>query len=447
MSFSNLSFSPDKVLKQIFQSINQIRVQYGRTPLQFDQDLSFLAGEHAVRMSTNTVPFGHDGFNDRQLSTPMAISYSENIAMIDPHDNPANQIIMSWLARPSAFSRILASFTHTGIGVAEDENGNKYYCCQILVSKKTRLTRKEQLLLVGRYINRIRIRKKLKPLAYSLVATARIFDMAKQLPESLLGITTTRVKLMFPSCIEAEYLTEKFSYSTDNLEQFLKMIYEHSNSNRMVRKDFTDMAFIMKYINQENVVCTLLLAKCKSAYRKVPVKDLHYSMGSQCLQLVNDYRLAHKLSPLIFSHQYCRFANKYVVKMMNKEIELDDSKITRLLKRRIPNSKTKVGAYKIPMSFDPLREFFLIWISDYHTRAKLLGDFTHFGFGMAVIEDSLCYAIRILVKMPKEENADANDVPAATYDEENTQYASLTSDESIFEENPKNTEETFRLTP
>ncbi|OHT12261.1 hypothetical protein TRFO_18073 [Tritrichomonas foetus] len=444
-SVSNPNCVPEKILRKIFDSVNEVREQYNRPPLQFSKELSFLAGEHACNMSTNKVPVGHDGFHERQMHTPMAITFSENIAVIDDHINPAQNVVVKWLSKSSTFSRILASFTHTGVGVAESDDG-VFYCCQIYATFKTKLSKKDQLLLVGRFVNKIRFRKGLKPLAFSLSATAKLISLSNEVPEAILGITTTRIKLMFQNCSEAEYIMEKFPHSPDTLQNFFNTIMEHSNYQRNIRKDYTDIAFAMKYINQDNVVCAMLLAKCTSAYKKIPVIDMHYPMAAKFLQLVNDYRAAHKMKCIKLSHQWCRFADKYTLKMMNREIEIDDSKVKSILNKLQPsNTKVSVGACLIPMSYDPVRELFLIWISNFNTRIKILSDVNNFGLGISVSSDGkLCYAIRIFGNAQNDDSPEPENVE---YDPQTSQYACLTSDANGGnEEVPRNTSATFRLT-
>lgn len=437
--------TPEQILKRIFELVNQVREQYNRAPLQFSKELSFLAGEHAINMSTKKVPYGHDGFDLRLKETPMAISFSENIAELSGSQDPAQEIVVNWLSSPSSFSRILSSFTHTGIGAAESEE-SKWYCCQIFATIKTKMSKKEQLLLVGRHINRIRMRKDLIPLSFSLTATSKLSQMLIESPENLSFFSSVKAKKLFPDCHECEYMLERVPNSPDFLKSFFKILREKSNYSKGIKNEsYTDLAFTTKLGSHDNVTCLLVLAECPSFYRKISKFDIHFPFAAKCLQLVNDYRLSHFMKELKLSHQWCRFAEKYANKMMNRESELDDQKIAHILKKFQPNCQITVAVNLIPNSIDPLRELLLVWISSYNSRLRLLSESTHFGFGIAILDNKLCYAIRIIGTNP-DDNSEPPDSPTKK-DPNTNQYLCITSDANFASpEMSKNVSSTFRLT-
>lgn len=436
--------TPEQILKRIFELVNQVREQYNRTPLQFSKELSFLAGEHAINMSTKKVPYGHDGFDDRLKQTPLALSFSENIAEISGSQDPAQDIVVNWLSRSSSFSRILSEFTHTGIGAAESED-SKWYCCQIFATIKTKMSKKEQLLLVGRHINRLRIRKNLRPLSFSLTATSKLYTMINETPENLSFFSSVKAKKLFPECYECEYMMEKIPGSTEFLKNFFQILREKSNYYQGLKKEeYTDLAFVSKRGSHDIITCILILGECPNFYRKIPRVDVHFPMAAKCIQLVNDYRLSHMMKELKLSHQWCRFAEKYATKMMNREIELDDQKISHILKKLRPNCQQTVAINVIPISIDPLRELLLIWISSYCSRIRLLSESSHFGFGITVLNDKLCYSIRIIGTDP-DDKSDSPETP--TKNDPNSQYLCITSDANFSTiETSKNVSSTFRLT-
>lgn len=437
--------TPEQILKRIFELVNQVREQYNRTPLQFSKELSFLAGEHAINMSTKKVPYGHDGFEDRLKQTPLAISFSENIAELSGSQDPAQSIVVNWLSSSSSFSRILSSFTHTGIGAAESEE-SKWYCCQIFATIKTKMSKKEQLLLVGRHVNRIRMRRELKPLSFSLTATSRLNQMFVETPESLSFFSSVKAKKLFPECYESEYMMEKVPNSPEFLKNFFKVLKEKSNYySGIKRESYTDLAFSTKLTSHDQIICILVLAECPNFYRKIPKIDIHFPTAAKCIQLVNDYRLSHSMNELKLCHQWCRFADKYANKMMNREIELDDQKITNILKKFQPNCQLTVAINLIPNSIDPLRELLLVWISSYNSRLRLLSESTHFGFGIAILNQRLCYTIRIIGTNPD----DTSEAPSVDVkkDPNTNQYLCITSDANFASpEMSKNVSSTFRLT-
>ncbi|OHT11310.1 hypothetical protein TRFO_19291 [Tritrichomonas foetus] len=443
---SSHTSGPDKVIRKLFENINEAREQYKREPLCFDKGLSFLAGEHACKMSIGDVPVGHDGFNHRLSATPMAIAFTENVIEIQNSIDPAHDILVNWISRRSSLSRILSSFSHTGIGAAESEDG-RWFCCQILALFKPKLTNKDKLLIIGRYANKTRYRKELDLLSYSLYASAKLAELAKNNLDAYIGMTSSRAKILFgPSCQEAEYVMEKFSSGPDSFQNFLNSLHDNPNFQRIIRKDnITDIACYFKPIKHDSTACVIIFGKCDSPYRPTPISDQHYIHAAKCLQLVNDYRLAHNLHVLKLSHQWCRFADKYAERMKNKEIELDDQTVAKKLLKFQPKAKVHVGIFLVQKTRDPLKELLLIWSSRLKTRQRLLSEnVTSFGFGLSVLDNRFCYAVRIIGREP--DDVDPTGDPPKL-DEKQPQYLCLTSDSDL-EENKVSPypSSTFRLT-
>lgn len=388
--------TPEAILRRLFELVNEVRSEYKITPLQFNSDLAFKAGEHACNMSTNIVPFGHAGFYERQAHAALAINFSENVAKIPESNDPAQDLIVYWISRPSSISRIISTFTHTGIGIAASDDGY-WYCTQLFATFRTKLSKKDYLLIVSRFINSIRVEQKLMPLAVSMTATARLINLAEEVPEAIMGLTPASVKIMFSGCIEADYISESLPSENFTISQFFEEINGHPNYIRAICKEYTDMGFVMKRLPNGQTMCTILLGKCMPCYRKIDKIDIHYPMAAKCLQIVNEYRIAHKEKPLILSHQWCRLCNKHTQKLMKHDIEIDCSYLEKLMKKHQPESKCRYFACSMPLSIDPLRDVFLIWLTNFKIRKALLeSDYTTFGFGIDFTEDKTCYVSRII---------------------------------------------------
>lgn len=442
MTQTNLTV-PENILKRIFELINQIKEQYNRPLLSFSKELSFLAGEHACNMSTKKVPYGHTGIEYRQLQTPAAIAYSENIAELPSCPDPAQSIVVNWLSKTSSFSRILSSFTHTGIGIAESEDG-KWYCCQIFATFQFKLTRKEGLLLVSRYINKLRMNTDLPPLAVALTATAKFAQRTENEKDYTQLRHSATLQAMFPTYIDTDCIMEKVPYSPDYISEFLKIVKETSYYQRIIRKDFTEVGFVGKVVNRESVYCFIIFGKAPVVYHSISKLDYHYPEAAKMIQLINDYRRTHNLHEVKLSHAWCRFANKYANKMMTREIEVDDQKIVHIMHKLQPNVRVSIAATVTINSYDPLREIFLVWISNHHSRSKLLSESTKCGFGMAILNDHLCYAIRIIGREKGEMMSSEEQPP---FDPLKSQYLELTSNSyEPVETVQKNVGATFRLT-
>ena len=133
---------------------------------------------------------------------------------------------------------------------------------------------------------------------------------------------------------------------------FLIFLKEKSNYySGIKRESYTDLAFSTKLTSHDQIICILVLAECPNFYRKIPKIDIHFPTAAKCIQLVNDYRLSHSMNELKLCHQWCRFADKYANKMMNREIELDDQKITTkpdkmVFKKKMQNFRNSTIVFK-----------------------------------------------------------------------------------------------------
>lgn len=74
--------------------------------------------EHSKNMAEGTVPFGHDGFNDRMKKVPFFIrSFSENVAYNHNMGDPCETAVIGWINSPGHRKNLLSESTHCAIGV------------------------------------------------------------------------------------------------------------------------------------------------------------------------------------------------------------------------------------------------------------------------------------------------------------------------------------------
>lgn len=441
---------PETILKGVFDLINQIRGEYHLNQLQFSKELSFLAGEHACNMSTLKVPYGHAGFVERMNAAPLAINFSENVCYLRNSENPCQDFIMKWVSKSSTKSRMLGSYTHTGIGVAESDDG-EWYCTQIFATYRLKQNQKDMLLIIARLANRIRTRNQQLGLAISPVATSRLISKIEEHSDAIFALTPSSVKTMFINASESEYISESIdlSESPDYLTKFMQIVDEQSNYKRIIRKEYTDIGFARKRVSSNTVVCVIILAKCSKKYKKVPQLHMHYPFAWKCSLIVNDYRESHGLQPLTLSHQFSRIAEHYAKEMMNKVADLEISTITKRIEKKMTNSKVHCGIAIVPMSMDPIPELFLQWISIKKAReAILIENATYFGFGISVLDNKICYATRIIGNKPNPTAATSmesmDEAPSKTVEE--PLYLTLTSDEDEGEELYHDASSSFHLT-
>ena len=397
---------PENVIKNVFGLTNQFRETYKLPPLRFSKDLSFLAGEHACNMSTKRTKFGHAEFEDRRSHVPTAIAFSENIAVISESEDPAQDILVSWISRPTSLSRILSSFTHTGIGVSESDDG-KWYCCQIFARLKKVLSRKEALLVVGKFANRQRAHHDLPPLALSYIATSKILKFCSDHPQNLLSLTQPVAKTFFTHCHDAEIIIEGVSTSHgDLILTFFNKIKE-KGTIRCFRKEYNHIAFLAHPISEEQIACVIILAKCGNVYGNIPRIHAEFPDSYRFLQLLNDYRAAHNCSPLPLSQRLAHLAHDAAKKLAAKEIcNPIGPPIAKSIMHKYPGSQISCGVACIQQVLDIFHEIMVFWTIDCHARSELLMDAKDCGFAFANFGTKNFYIVRLIGTMPEHVNFD-----------------------------------------
>ena len=390
--------TPEKIARRVFDLVNQIRGEYGLCALEFSNDLSFLAGEHACKMSTNTIPYSHEGFISRQSQVPLATAFSENIIRVKASHKTGREIVVHWLQKSSCFSRILGGFTHTGVGAAESDDGT-WYCTQVFASYGDQLSRKSELLVVARFVNRIRVERGLPGLSIAIAPSSRLAVFAKtKTKESLLQLEDKTCTGFFYGCKDAQVLVEAVTDPADTrMIMYLARLQENEKALEVLLSErFSDIGFYQKPFPDGTALMMIILGKSPSVYTGMMRYHSHFPLAYRCLQLVNDYRLCHRKPVLWLSHQFCKAADRHCEKIASKKIEAEYRMLAKKICTQIPSTELDIGVYILPSSLDPLRELLLMWASHPPTREKLLGNIKHFGFGLREVGKNVCYAVRIV---------------------------------------------------
>lgn len=116
--------------RQIFERVNDYRVQRGLRSLRMDSRISVQARAHSQSMALHQIPFGHTDFKRRVRQVDRIISsrrVSENVAYIFSHNDPAKRAFEGWLKSPAHRRAIEDNFSITGIGVAIGDRGAVYF--------------------------------------------------------------------------------------------------------------------------------------------------------------------------------------------------------------------------------------------------------------------------------------------------------------------------------
>lgn len=133
-STSDSAYAPYE--RDTHQRINAFRQSRGLPPLIWDDTVADVCREHSQNMADGRVPFSHDGFDGRTDllfgTFSSARSAAENVAYNQGYPNPPATAVSGWIDSPGHYENIVGNWTHTGIGVARNEN-NAYYFTQIFL--------------------------------------------------------------------------------------------------------------------------------------------------------------------------------------------------------------------------------------------------------------------------------------------------------------------------
>lgn len=104
------------------------RQSKGLSELTLHVSITEQARNHSKNMADQMVTFSHDGFNERIAIIRESISRinisGENISY--GHDS-AEAVVGAWLQSQGHKNNMEGDFTHTGVGIAADNEGKHYY--------------------------------------------------------------------------------------------------------------------------------------------------------------------------------------------------------------------------------------------------------------------------------------------------------------------------------
>lgn len=125
----------DQMEQEVFQQINEYRLEQGLPALAWNETIADFCRVHSLNMANGSVPFSHDGFNERVNGIGMTIRFTsagENVAYNNFPD-PVTTAVDGWIESPGHLANIVGTFTLTGVGIAESDDG-RYYFTQIFIN-------------------------------------------------------------------------------------------------------------------------------------------------------------------------------------------------------------------------------------------------------------------------------------------------------------------------
>ena len=119
---------------EILQFVNQHRQTIGKSNLVMNPIIWKEARQHSKNMAEGTVPFGHEGAEERITRTMNIIggeSAGENVAM---GNMTGREVVDCWLKSFGHKANIELDFTLTGVSAVKNSTGSWYYT-QIFLKK------------------------------------------------------------------------------------------------------------------------------------------------------------------------------------------------------------------------------------------------------------------------------------------------------------------------
>ncbi len=121
-----------------FKLVNEHRRSLGLAPLAYDARIAAVARRHSENMATGRIPPGHEGFEkrEREISRKIPLrGIAENIGLNNfPLSRTVQAVVSGWLGSRGHRENIEGRYDVTGVGVARDARGTRFYT-QIFVSR------------------------------------------------------------------------------------------------------------------------------------------------------------------------------------------------------------------------------------------------------------------------------------------------------------------------
>lgn len=123
---------------EVLRQVNQYRASKKLPPLKMDATISQQARLHSQNMASGTVPFSHNGFDQRVKAIGKTIAWSgvaENVAYNMGYADPVTQAVKGWIKSDGHRRNMEGNYNLTGIGIAQNAKG-EFYFTQIFVKSR-----------------------------------------------------------------------------------------------------------------------------------------------------------------------------------------------------------------------------------------------------------------------------------------------------------------------
>jgi uncharacterized protein YkwD len=120
--------SEKALVQDVVNRTNEFRKLNGLPALVMQPALNHIARKHSEDMAKSKVPFGHDGFGQRnslaQKAIPGIRSFAENVAY---GARSGSEVVSMWKNSAGHRRNMVGNYKYIGIGIAKDSKGRIYY--------------------------------------------------------------------------------------------------------------------------------------------------------------------------------------------------------------------------------------------------------------------------------------------------------------------------------
>jgi len=127
--------------RRTLEGVNEIRVEHGLQPLTYHEGLTIAARDYSGKMARYDF-FSHTGFDGSKLhdrAERFKLKYrsiGENLHSSRGHDDPVPVALDGWMnSRGHRKTLLNETYTHTGVGVALDEDGSTIFTQLFMLPK------------------------------------------------------------------------------------------------------------------------------------------------------------------------------------------------------------------------------------------------------------------------------------------------------------------------
>lgn len=125
---TDTEYNPGVMAKDILYYINQHRASIGLSKLELSPAATEQAVKHSEDMANGSLPFGHDGFEDRMNAIMSKVGrLSESAENVAAGAMSAREVVDGWLKSQGHKENIEGDYKYTGIGLAKASDGHIYF--------------------------------------------------------------------------------------------------------------------------------------------------------------------------------------------------------------------------------------------------------------------------------------------------------------------------------